>query len=37
MEVVLNDREVNVISQDKDFGIVIWKNDYNPFGLWEFV
>lgn len=37
MEVVLNDREVNVISQDNDFGIVIWKNDYKPFGLREFV
>lgn len=33
MEVFLNDRGVNVISQDKDFGTVIWKNDYKLFGL----
>lgn len=29
----MNDRGVNVISQDKDFGTVIWKNDYKLFGL----
>lgn len=31
MEVFLNDRGVNVISQDKDFGTVIWKNDWQNY------
>lgn len=32
-EVVLNNRKLNDIPQDKAFSTVVWKNDYKPFGL----